>query len=72
MAGNVLGVLKGGNTDTGVRPDGTRDSDSAKVCIELLVGKPPPIPSQKCPANPGLHRPHVPVVSSHTFPSKLC
>ena len=71
MTGNVLGVSKGGNTDTGVRPDGTSDSDSGKVCIELLVGKPPPLPMQLSPKNPGLHGPHVPVVTSHTFPSNL-
>ena len=74
MAGTVLGVLKGGNTDTGVRssvrPE-ISDSDNAKVCIDLLVGKPPPLSVQKCPTNPGLHRPHAPVVESHTFPSKL-
>ena len=71
MAGTVLGVLKGGNTDTGVRPEIVSDSDNAKVCIDLLVGKPPPLSVQKCPTDPGLHRPHAPVVKSHTFPSKL-
>ena len=59
MAGTILGVLKGGNTDTGVRPDGISDSDLAKVGIELSVGKPPPLlTKQLSPKNPGLHGPH--------------
>ena len=40
-AGTVLVVAHGGNTDTGVRPAGTSDSDSAKVGL-AAVGKPPP------------------------------
>ena len=59
MAGTILGVLKGGNTDTGVRPEIVSDSDNAKVCIDLLVGKPPPLlTKQLSPKNPGLHGPH--------------
>ena len=29
------------------------------------------LPVQKCPPKPGLHNPHLPVVLSHTFSSKL-
>jgi hypothetical protein len=34
-------VAHGGNTDTGVRPAGTSNSDSSKVEL-TAVGKPPP------------------------------
>ena len=41
-AGTVLVVAHGGNTDTGVRPAGTSDSDSAKVGLGAVVKPPPP------------------------------
>lgn len=38
LAGYVRGVAKFGNTDTGVRPNGTR----FKMSTGMLTGKPPP------------------------------
>jgi hypothetical protein len=41
------------------------------VVVDPTSIKNPYLPGQKCPPNPGLHTPHLPVVFSHAVSSRL-